>query len=157
MDVEGYELESLLAALNDGSLDDVRQLNFESHVSWGNTDPTKAEYIKFLGLLRKVYEKGFRIYLTHRNYMYSSFLSRLTAGKKRVKCHEVHTVNINHINPGWREKQQQQQLTWRRETALNQQQQHLGWTNSCWIFKSPARGDDNIECFNLVAPLTTSL
>ena len=46
MDVEGYELESLSAALDSGVLDDVRQLNFESHVSWHGNDPTREEYLK---------------------------------------------------------------------------------------------------------------
>ncbi|BFZ12600.1 hypothetical protein BsWGS_15639 [Bradybaena similaris] len=95
MDVEGSELESLHAALNDGSLSDLRQLAFETHVAWGRFDPTRENYITFLGLLRKVYEKGFRIYLTHRNYVYSAFDSLLVKGKKRVYCHEIHTININ--------------------------------------------------------------
>ena len=46
MDVEGFELESLTAALDAGALDDVRQLNFESHVAWGPDDPTKDNYME---------------------------------------------------------------------------------------------------------------
>ncbi|BFZ19272.1 hypothetical protein BsWGS_22311 [Bradybaena similaris] len=95
MDVEGQELESLMAALDDGSLADVRQLNFETHVGWSKNDPSKDEYLKFLALFRKVYEKGFRIYVTHRNYVWSSFESLLFKGKSRAHCHEVHTININ--------------------------------------------------------------
>ncbi|KAH9488116.1 hypothetical protein Btru_065345 [Bulinus truncatus] len=94
MDVEGYEHETLMLALDDGSLDDVRQLAFETHVSWSSTDPTKEEYIKYLGLLRKVYDHGFRIYLTHRNYVWSAFESVINKGRKFTKCHEIHTVNI---------------------------------------------------------------
>ena len=36
--------------------------------------------------------------------MYSSFVSQLSHGKKRVLCHEVHTVNINHINANWQQE-----------------------------------------------------
>ncbi|CAL1528074.1 unnamed protein product [Lymnaea stagnalis] len=95
MDVEGYEYESLMLALEDGSLSDVRQLAFETHVTFVSGDPTQEDYIKFLGLLRSVYHHGFRIYLTHRNYVWSSFDSSLNKGKKYAKCHEIHTVNIN--------------------------------------------------------------
>uniref|UniRef100_A0A0B6ZJN4 Methyltransferase domain-containing protein n=1 Tax=Arion vulgaris TaxID=1028688 RepID=A0A0B6ZJN4_9EUPU len=98
MDVEGYELDSLMTALDEGSLSDVRQLSFETHVAWGRFDPTKDNYIQFLRLLRKVYEKGFRIYLTHRNYVYSAFDSLLEKGKKRAYCHEIHTINSNFKN-----------------------------------------------------------
>ncbi|XP_013083086.2 uncharacterized protein LOC106068302 isoform X2 [Biomphalaria glabrata] len=94
MDVEGYEHESLMLALDDGSLDDVRQLAFETHVTWSATDPSKEEYIKYLGLLRNVYDHGFRIYLTHRNYVWSAFESVINKGRKFTKCHEIHTVNI---------------------------------------------------------------
>ncbi|XP_059144421.1 probable methyltransferase-like protein 24 isoform X2 [Physella acuta] len=95
MDVEGFELEALLVALDDGSLSDVRQLAFETHVTFAALDPSKTEYIQFLRLLRKVYDKGFRIYLTHRNYVWSAFDSEVNKGKKFAKCHEIHTVNIN--------------------------------------------------------------
>ena len=57
MDVEGFELESLTAALDAGVLDDVRQLNFESHVAWGSSDPTKDDYMKVSPLAdcKKIY------------------------------------------------------------------------------------------------------
>lgn len=42
-----------------------------------------------------MYEKGFRIYITHRNYLYSAFQSTLFKGKSHAHCHEIHTVNIN--------------------------------------------------------------
>ncbi|CAG5136046.1 unnamed protein product, partial [Candidula unifasciata] len=95
MDVEGHEWESLMKALDDGSLADVRQLAFETHVSWSKSDPTKEEYLKFLALFRKVYQNGFRIYVTHRNYQWSAFESLLVEGKTLAHCHEVHTININ--------------------------------------------------------------
>jgi hypothetical protein len=119
MDVEGYELESLMAALDDGSLDDVQQLNFETHVSWSNADPSRDEYLKFLALLRKVYDKGFRMYLTHRNYVWSRFMSHLFHGKERVKCHEIMTVNINKVNPDWKEKVKQDIIKFHPEVDLN--------------------------------------
>lgn len=98
IDVEGFELESLMTSLDDGSLADTRQLIFETHLMHGGmSEPVQDAYIKYLLLLRKVYAKGYRIYATHRNYMFSRFFS--TADKKyHAFCHEIHTVNISNKN-----------------------------------------------------------
>ncbi|GFO28782.1 methyltransferase-like protein 24 [Plakobranchus ocellatus] len=89
IDVEGYELEALMTALDDGSLDDIRQLIFETHLNITGY-PLKKNYFQYLTLLRKIYARGFRIHTTHRN-MFTVFQSPVD-GKEFVKCHEVHTV-----------------------------------------------------------------
>ncbi|GFN92338.1 methyltransferase-like protein 24 [Plakobranchus ocellatus] len=93
IDVEGYELEALMTALDDGSLDDVRQLIFETHLTMMGGSPKKKNYVQYLTLLRKIYARGFRIHTTHRN-MFSVFHNTLD-DKDYVKCHEVHTVKVS--------------------------------------------------------------
>ncbi|GFR85373.1 methyltransferase-like protein 24 [Elysia marginata] len=97
IDVEGYEFEALMTSLDDGSLADTRQLNFETHLMLARQEPYRRDYIKYLILLKKVYDSGFRIYTTHRNYVHSRFFSSADR-KYHAFCHEVHTVNILNRN-----------------------------------------------------------
>ncbi|KAK3759746.1 hypothetical protein RRG08_041707 [Elysia crispata] len=93
MDVEGYEFEALMTALHDGSLDDVRQLVFETHLTLNGRPLTKESYLKFLILLRKIHSKGFRIYTTLLNEA-CGFFNEVDQ-RDHFLCHEVHTVNVN--------------------------------------------------------------
>ncbi|CAG5130750.1 unnamed protein product, partial [Candidula unifasciata] len=125
MDVEGYELESLMAALDEGSLSDVRQLSFETHVAWGKFDPTKEEYIRvksFKQVTSLLYP------FMNLNYVYSAFDSLLVKGKKRAHCHEVHTVNINlknSVNPDGSIAGDNAVSQDKRKERINQQRQLL--------------------------------
>ena len=84
MDVEASEWPALDQMLQSGILVRVRQLFVEFHSH-------NSQYLSYLEILRKIYDYGFRIFWTHKNYncrwmIDSGFLTN---------CTEVYFININ--------------------------------------------------------------
>ena len=82
LDVEGAEWPSLIQMLESGILRKVGQLYLEFH--------GKADYRK-LSLIKKLYDLGFRIYLTHKNLV-SACILPLDGGYTST-CFEVYFLN----------------------------------------------------------------
>lgn len=91
IDVEKFEWLSLTEIYESGGLENVRQLLVEFHIALVG-EPEKIEYIQGLGILKFLYDSGFRIVYTHRN-LWCKFLSKLQDFDE-VGCHEVSFVHI---------------------------------------------------------------
>lgn len=98
IDTEGAEWGALPQMLEDGILSQVKQLIMEIHSFIGNgpfktSHRTKEKYIEDLGLFRKLFDQGFRLFF-FRSYTYSNCLYQSEDGTPRTGCHEIHFMKV---------------------------------------------------------------
>ena len=91
VDVEKYEWIALRQIFESGGLKNIRQLVIELHSAIVG-EPSKQEYFLALGILKHLYDAGFRIFYSHRN-LWCKYLSNFE-GIDEVGCHEVSFVYI---------------------------------------------------------------
>lgn len=91
IDVEKFEWQTLTQIFESGGLVNVRQLLLELHVAIVG-EPEKLEYIQALGVLKMLYDQGFRIFYSHRN-LWCKYLSKFQ-GIEEIGCHEVSFIYI---------------------------------------------------------------
>lgn len=91
LDVEEWEMLVLPKLMKDGTLQKIRQLLIELHITT-RPEPSKERYILGLEILIDLYNMGFRIFWTRRN-LFCRFTS-LEDDIERTGCHEVSFVNI---------------------------------------------------------------
>lgn len=91
IDVEKFEWQSLIQIFESGGLQNIRQLLVELHISIVG-EPERVEYIQGLGVLKLLYDQGFRIFYSHRN-LWCKFLSKFQ-DIEEIGCHEVSFVYI---------------------------------------------------------------
>ena len=95
VDIEEWEWQALPEMISSGALDVVRQFAIELHITL-NIEPDARKYRLGLSILKDLYDKGFRIFWTHRN-LWCKFSTR-NGAPQRTGCHEVSFVNINNFN-----------------------------------------------------------
>lgn len=95
VDIEEWEWMAVPQMISSGALDDVRQFAIELHITL-NIEPDARKYLLGLSILKDLYDKGFRIFWTHRN-LWCKFSPR-NGAPQRSGCHEVSFVNINNFN-----------------------------------------------------------
>lgn len=91
VDIEESEWQALPQMVKSGTLQFIRQLIIEIHISIG-PEPMREKYIRGLLVLKSLYDEGFRIYFTHRN-LWCHFLSKFE-GIDEVGCHEVSFMKL---------------------------------------------------------------
>ncbi|CAH1796447.1 unnamed protein product [Owenia fusiformis] len=110
IDCEYCEWEALSTMLDDGVLNNVKQLVFEWHITSGilrSKDEIKyihkgrtlsdtTEFAYMYNILRRLYDAGFRMFYSHQNPT-GNYKSIFT-GKSRSCCFEVYYININFKN-----------------------------------------------------------
>lgn len=87
IDIEKYEWQTLIQIFESGGLRNIKQLLLELHIAIVG-EPEKQEYIQGLGVLKMLYDQGFRMYCSHRN-LWCKFQSMVLPGMEEVGCHEV--------------------------------------------------------------------
>ncbi|KAH3775658.1 probable methyltransferase-like protein 24 isoform X1 [Dreissena polymorpha] len=92
IDVEKFEWLALTQIYESGGLKNIRQLLIELHMGMRGVEAEKLEYIQGLGILKHLYDNGFRIVYSHRN-IWCKFLSKLQHIDE-VGCHELTFVYI---------------------------------------------------------------
>ncbi|WAR23643.1 hypothetical protein MAR_037312 [Mya arenaria] len=92
IDIEKYEWLSLTQIYENGGLKNVKQLIVEFHITIMSGDPEKLEYIQGLGILKMLYDNGFKIFYSHRN-MWCKFQSEIQHVDD-AGCHEVSFIYI---------------------------------------------------------------
>ncbi|OWF38076.1 methyltransferase-like protein 24 [Mizuhopecten yessoensis] len=93
VDIEDWEWIALPEMLRSGTLRDVQQFVIEFHLTRVKAEPSIAQYLKCLKILKDIYDEGFRIFWTHRNLwckFYSSY-----GRDERCGCHEVSFVRVS--------------------------------------------------------------
>ncbi len=89
MDIESYEWGALNEMVLAGTLRQVRQLLVEYH----GDHTEERELIDHLGILKDIYDLGFRKFLVHKNDR-TGFNQKGRFPVVRTSCYEVHYVNI---------------------------------------------------------------
>ncbi|XP_045157928.1 probable methyltransferase-like protein 24 [Mercenaria mercenaria] len=91
IDTEKFEWQTLIQIFESGGIENVKQLLIELHVAIVG-EPERLEYIQGLGVLKMLYDHGFRIFYSHRN-LWCKYLSQFE-GIEEIGCHEVSFVYI---------------------------------------------------------------
>jgi hypothetical protein len=91
IDTEKFEWQTLIQIFETGGVKNVKQLLIELHIAIVG-EPEKLELIQGLGVLKMLYDQGFRIFYSHRN-LWCKYLSQFQ-GIEEIGCHEVSFVYI---------------------------------------------------------------
>ena len=91
LDVEKFEWLSLTQIFESGGFKNVRQFIAEFHIALVG-EAERVEYIQGLGILKFLYDNGYRIVYSHRN-LWCKFYSKVR-DVDDVGCHEVSFVHI---------------------------------------------------------------
>ena len=97
LDVESAEWAALEEMLNDGSINDVKQLIVEFHIFLigRKIDLTdKDSYRSHLIILRRLYQAGFRIFYFRMWNHLKQLIFESPKGVSRTSCHEVHFLRV---------------------------------------------------------------